>query len=75
LSETQPEYLLCEACGKDAECGIWGHHVCYRCAADFAKHAPTYGDIEKKYGAEANPAAVYRQFTERWLAARKGRAA
>lgn len=65
----------CIACGAESECAIWGHRVCYPCATDWRDHSPTYGEIYEKHGREADAAAVYRAFTERWARARKGRAA
>lgn len=67
---------VCEACGKaPSECGVWGKKTCYPCAADWGTAAPTYGDIEAKYGTDADTVAIYKAFTERWVAARKARAA
>lgn len=71
LRDDAPEgdYLKCEACGRDAECAIWGTrpgtetHVCYRCVGGWQDGAPTYGDIPKD--AEAGP--IYRAYTAKWL--------
>lgn len=65
----------CVGCGKDSECAVWGHRVCYPCASDWRDRAPTYGDLEAKYGQEFNAPEIYRAFTARWLAARNARAA
>lgn len=72
---TNTDVEKCAACPNESECAVWGTRVCYPCAADWSAHSPTHGDIATKYGADAETVAIYRAFTERWLAARKGRAA
>lgn len=73
----------CAGCGKPADTNttpggrvvhieVWDHPFCYPCAAEWNVHAPTYGDIEAKYGKDADAPAVYRAYTARWLKARKG---
>ena len=54
----------CAACSRPAECEVWTTPVCYPCAADWQRDAPTYGDIAVKYGPDANNVAVYQAFTQ-----------
>lgn len=67
----------CAACGAMEKLAgrVWGFALCQRCVDDWGHHSPVYGDIEAKYGTNADSAAIYRAFTERWIAARKARAA
>ncbi len=67
--------VVCAACPSPAECEVWGIQVCRPCASDWAAHSPTHGQIFGKYGPEADTVKIYQEFTERWLKARKERAA
>lgn len=68
--QPQAEYLKCAKCGRDAECEIWDHPVCYPCAADWQTKSPTYGQIGQRHAP-----TVYREFTAKWLAEAKRGAA
>lgn len=59
---------------KPAECGVWGLRVCYPCAAHWAEHSPTYGDLEARFGAEVDAPKEFRRFTDVWAEARRAKA-
>ncbi len=61
----------CECCSAPAECCIWEHPVCYRCASDWYAKSPTYGDIAKKYGNDDDSVRIYTDWTNAWLKARR----
>jgi hypothetical protein len=52
--------MKCVLCPRPSKFRVWRQHLCIPCAASLV---------------EAMPSANEKAFTERWLAARKGRAA
>ncbi len=72
-ADLEPEEapIPCDCCGAPAECGIWEHPVCYRCASDWYAKSPTYGDIAKKYGNDDDSVRIYTEWTAKWVKAHR----
>jgi hypothetical protein len=65
----------CAVCHGKGYGTVWDVPLCLRCICDWADEpAPTHGDIEAKYGKDADTCGVYREFTKRWLEKRLAKA-
>lgn len=73
---TQVELILCAAGdGRKSWQEVWGRHMCVECAMDWSREAPTDEFWYATYPEDKQRFAVKRDWTARWLDARKTRVA